>query len=70
MSSVKSCPIRSLNMSVDGGGDGDEQIYGYLPGSIEPYVSQVHIILAAISNTKIPPIFFPMHIFLRDDLCK
>lgn len=26
-------------MSVDGG-DNDEHVYGYLPGSIEPYVSQ------------------------------
>lgn len=26
-------------MSVDGG-DSDEHVYGYLPGSIEPYVSQ------------------------------
>lgn len=25
-------------MSVDGG-DSDEVVYGYLPGSIEPYVS-------------------------------
>lgn len=48
---MKLADSRYLNMSVDG--DGDEQIFGYLPGSVEPYVSHLNLIFEKKTHTRI-----------------